>query len=186
MDTNVSNPSVRKGRRGGRPVSPNANSIAAVNNDNSNSNTATAAPTPSPAATPSDADEAKEDQFGVFINKRPLKDYAKTTLEKIEDKSVSLEKPVKVVIAGTLGVGKDGKTIVLKDPKPVHAKGDPVNDPAMEKFVQDAILAVGDAGWFGYLDKFKVKKVVIRTERCEHDRKRAFRSADREHCSVDG
>lgn len=109
-------------------------------------------------------DEAKIDQFGVYINKRPLKDYAKDASEKIESSGVKLENPFKVVIAGTLGVGKDGKTIVLKNPKPVPSQSPQVNDPEMVKLAQDAILAVGDAGWFGYLDKLKAKNIVITVE----------------------
>ena len=167
QNENNSSPSARKGRRGGRPVSPDSSDgVAAGNPKNGNANTASPIPTPTPdsATVVANAEEAKADQNGVFINKRPLKDYAKTALANIDNKTVLLDKPVKVVIAGTLGLGKDGKTIVLKDPIPVRAKTDPVNDPAMEKFVQDAILAVGDAGWFGYLDRFKVKKVVITIE----------------------
>ncbi len=159
------NASARKGRRGGRPVSNDpSDDIAGGNTKNGNSNTSPPLPTPGSATVATDADEAKADQNGVFINKRPLKDYAKTALENIDNKTVVLDKQVKVVITGTLGLGKDGKTIVLKDAKPVRAKTDPINDPAMEKFVQDAILAVGDAGWFGYLDKLKVKNVVITVE----------------------
>jgi hypothetical protein len=109
-------------------------------------------------------DESKVDQFGVYINKRPLKDYAKEAMEKVDSKEVKLENPFKVVIAGTLGVGKDGKTIVLKNPKPVPSQSPSVNDPEMVKLAQDAILAVGDAGWFGYLDKLKAKNVVITVE----------------------
>ena len=109
-------------------------------------------------------EEAKADQFGVFINKRPLKDFGKEAIEKVDKKEVELEKSFKVVIAGTLGVGKDGKTIILKDPKPVPSQSPAVNDPEMVKLAQDAIIAVGDAGWFGYLEKLKAKNIVITVE----------------------
>jgi len=52
----------------------------------------------------------------------------------------------------------------LKNPVPVASTPPVKNDPEMEKFVQDWIIAVGDAGWFGYLDKLKTKKVVISVE----------------------
>lgn len=129
---------------------------------------AAATPSPTPKADPTpvsgDLEEARADRNGVYINKRPLGDYAKTALEKIDSKAVKLDSPVKVVISGTLALGKDGKTIILKNPKPVRSKSDPVNDPAMEKFVQNAILAVGDTGWFGYLDRLQTKNVVITVE----------------------
>jgi hypothetical protein len=148
----------RKGR-GGRikvPSNSNTNTDTVAKND---SNTNTDA---NPTVT-NPEDEAKADQFGIFINKRPLKDYAKGAVEKVDANEVKLDNSFKVVVSGTLGLGKDGKTIVLKNPKPLPTQTAP-NDPAMVKLVQDAILAVGDAGWFGYLDKLKAKNVVITVE----------------------
>jgi len=109
-------------------------------------------------------DEAKEDKFGVFLNKRPMREQAEETIADINANKVKLDASFKVTVAGTLGLAKDGKTVVLKDPKPVVDKASPVNDPEMEKLVQDWILAVGDAGWFGYLDKLKTKRIVITVE----------------------
>lgn len=129
-------------------------------------------PTPDPntqAATDPN-DQAAPDQFGIFINKRPIKDKAKDTVAKVEANEVKLDTTFKVIISGTLGLGKDGKTIILKNPKPVSPGKDIKNDPKMEKLVQDWILAVGDAGWYGYLEKLedimkvKSKKVLITVE----------------------
>lgn len=146
----------RKGR-----LSPDANTSTKPDDQTTaNSNTDTAAP--------NDDDVATEDKYGVYLNKRPLKVKAQETLKDVEAKKVKLDNPFKVTITGTLGLAKDGKTIVLKNPKPVidpNAK----NDPAMQKLVQDWILAVGDAGWFGYLDKFKAKTVVITVEQNDTD-----------------
>jgi hypothetical protein len=114
------------------------------------------------SATP--VEEAKQDAYGVYLNKRPLKDLAKDAITKIDANTVSLDKPFKVSIAGTLGLGTDGKTIVLKNPKIVRSKDDPKNDPELEKLAQNAIIAVGDAGWLGYLDKLRAKTVVITVE----------------------
>ena len=108
-------------------------------------------------------DEAKQNEYGVYLNKRPLKDLAKDALAKLEAKAVTLDKPFKVVIAGTLGLGKDGKTVVLKNPRVVRAKDDPKNDPAIEALAKESIIAVGDAGWFGFLTRLdpKPKSVVV-------------------------
>lgn len=120
-------------------------------------------------------DVATPDQFGIFINKRPIKDKAKDTVAKVEANEVKLDTTFKVVISGTIGLGKDGKTIVLKNPKPVSPGKDIKNDPKMEKLVQDWILAVGDAGWYGYLEgldankKVKDKKVLITVEQNDAD-----------------
>ena len=166
------NPTTALGKNKRRPgMGPLSGSTG---NSNTNANTDPTANAnvnsnnPTVAANP---DEAREDQFGVFINKRPMKDKAKESLEKIEAQSVKIDTPFKVVISATLGLGKDGKTVVLKDPKPVPLNPPYKNDPVMEKFVQDWILAVGDAGWFGYLTRLdpKPKNVVITVEQTDTD-----------------
>jgi hypothetical protein len=154
----------RKGRRGPRRGPLDTGTGADANTNPANTNTNTANPTVA-----ENAEEDKEDQFGVFINKRPLRVEAKESLEEIDAGKVKIDTPFKVVISATLGLGKDGKTIVLKNPKPVPSNPPVKNDPVMEKFVQDWILAVGDAGWFGYLDKLKTKKVIITVEQNESE-----------------
>ena len=139
----------------GKKSNANANKDQTVAATNTNTNTA--------AEPPAAEDVATADKFGVYINKRPMKDKAKETLEDVEAAKVKLDSTFKVTVVGTLGLGKDGKTVVLKNPKPVSDKN-VKNDPAMEKLVQDWILAVGDAGWFGYLDKLKAKELVITIE----------------------
>jgi hypothetical protein len=160
-DSPSTNPT-RKGR--GRIRNRPADGNVAVADANANANT-TANPTVDPNAQNANAapvDEATQDQYGVFINKRPLKDRAKDTIELVDDKKVKLDSIFKVIITGTLGYGKDGKTVVLKNPKPVPVDKNIPNDPAMVKLVQDWIIAVGDAGWLGYLDRLDDKKVKSR------------------------
>lgn len=159
-DTTPSTPISPRKSRGKRG---NANAPATPGNGTAGNN-ANVNPSPSPNT----EDVATADKFGIYINKRPMKDKAKETLADVEAKKVALDKSFKVTVTGTLGVGKDGKTIVLKNPKPILDKN-VKNDPAMEKLVQDWILAVGDAGWFGYLDKFKAKTVIITVEQNETD-----------------
>jgi len=118
---------------------------------------------PSPSPTPTD-DVAVMDKNGVFINKRPIKDFGVATLEKIDQKEISLETPFKVMITGKLGLGKDKNTIKMLNPKLVADKSGAKNDPKMEKLAQDAILAVSDAGWLGYLYQQNVRNVVITLE----------------------
>lgn len=115
-------------------------------------------------------DESKEDKNGVALNKRPLRDKAKETLEDLAAKKIELDKNFKVTVSGTLAFARDGKTIVLKDPKPVPSETNPQNDPLIQDLVQDWILAVGDSGWLGYLEildlgkKPRSKKVIITVE----------------------
>ena len=152
-----------------RPPSPRKNPRNRGNPKGSNTNTnsepgngdQTAAG--DKGAEPATDDVATADKFGVFINKRPMKVKAQETIEDVEAKKVKLDNSFKVTVAATLGLGKDGKTVVLKNPKPIPDKN-VKNDPVMEKLVQDWILAVGDAGWFGYLDKLQAKQIVITVE----------------------
>ena len=134
-------------------------------------------PTPDPNAKAGTEpkDEAKPDQFGIFINKRPIKDKAKETIAQVDANEIKLDTSFKVTVSGTLGLGKDGKTIILKNPQKVAPDPGTKNDPKMEKLVQEWIVAVGDAGWFGYLErlnenkKVKDKKVLITVEQNEAD-----------------
>lgn len=105
-------------------------------------------------------DEAASDKNGVFINKKPMKKFAEDAKKDIDNKQVDLSAPFKVVITASLELGKDGKTVVLKNPKPLEAK----YDPKMVKLAQDAILAVGDSGWFGYLKNLGVKNITFTLE----------------------
>jgi hypothetical protein len=125
---------------------------------------AAADPTPSPAPVDETEDGAQADKLGVFINKRPLRERADETVKKIDSGAVDLTKAFKATVAGTLGPAKNGKTIVLKDPKPVPTDPRAPNDPAMEKLAQDWIVSVGDAGWFGHLYTLKVRKVIVTIE----------------------
>src|SRR5215203_260964 len=160
-------PGNRKGRRGGKvsDATVAANSNSATGNPSANTNAGN-------TAAAQNQDETKEDAWGVSINKRPLRLEATESLEKLEAKKVNLETPFKVVITASVGVAKDGKTVVLKNAKPVVA-GQPVkNDPEMEKFVQDWILAVGDAGWFGHITRLadpKPKTLIITVEQNNTD-----------------
>ncbi|MEJ7847947.1 MAG: hypothetical protein WKF92_07675 [Pyrinomonadaceae bacterium] len=165
-EDNTPTVAVRKpGKRGSKRSNGSATTNPTV--DETEDTTAKNNPTANPVPDPQNPDESKTDQFGVTINQRPTKDFGKQALEKIEKGTVKLDSPFKVVIEGTLSTGKDGKTIVLKNPKPIRTKTNVPSDPNMEKLAQEAVLAVGDAGWFGYLDKLKSKKVVISIEQNE-------------------
>lgn len=124
-----------------------------------------------PKVTPENGteDESKADKFGIFINKRPLREKAQETIADVEAKKVTLDRSFKVVITGTIGLSDDKKTIILKNPKPVLDKNSAPNDPAMEELVQEWIIAVGDAGWLGYLDKLKAKQLVISVEQNDQE-----------------
>lgn len=103
---------------------------------------------------------AKMDKYGVYIDQRPLNRMAKI----IADAGGVLSKPFRVAIGGTLGRDQDGKTVVLKKPNVVRSPDDPPNEPDVEKIVQDSIIAFGESGWLGYVEKMNAKEVVITVE----------------------
>lgn len=120
-------------------------------------------PTPDPVVTPTPsttvAEKCSLDKNGICLNKRPLKDFAEAKLKEIKENKVNLDAPVTIIMSADLGKGGvDGDTTILVNPKLVQRK----QDPAMQKMVREGILAVGDSGWFGYLNIFPdVKNVTI-------------------------
>ncbi len=104
------------------------------------------------------------DRNGVYINIRPTRDFLTDARQKLEANEISLDLEFKVAIAASLGLGKDSKTIILLHPKVVQDQMGLNNDPMMEKLALDAILAVGDSGWFGFLYQSDVRNVVITLE----------------------
>jgi hypothetical protein len=119
-------------------------------------------PKPEPVVTPTPSTDVAvkcdPDINGICLNKRPLKDFAAAKLNDIKSNKVNLDAQVTIVMSAELGKGGiDKNTTVLVNPKVIEHR----YDPAMQKMVQDGILAVGDSGWFGYLELFGVKKVLI-------------------------
>ena len=160
LGSSSDNPTIAKNRRrGGKPL---GGSNANVNVDPNAENANTADPTTPNPTVAENAGEAKEDDNGIFINKRPLKDKSNETLAQMDAGKVKLDKPFRVVISGTLGLAKDGKTVILKNPKAEPADKNFPADPALTKLAQEWVVAVGDAGWYGYLGVLDEKKGVGR------------------------
>ena len=136
----------------GIPNSANVNPIANANID----------PTKNPMDDSKDV--AKADKNGIYLNKQPLTKFAER-VKPVND-VIRPDAIFKVVISGDLAPGKDknGKetnTIVLRNPKPIETVAGTKASAEMAKLAQDGILAVGDSGWFGYLNTLGVKKVII-------------------------
>jgi hypothetical protein len=148
-------PGNRKGRRGGK-VS-DSNTVADANSNTNTSGSNTSNPTVAESK-----DEASADKNGIFINKRPLKDKTTETLAQVDAGNVKLDKSFKVVITGTLGLAEDGKTVVLKNPKSTPVDKNFPADPALTKLAEQWVVAVGDAGWYGYFGVMDDKKGVGR------------------------
>ncbi|HKP67693.1 MAG TPA: hypothetical protein VJV05_00315 [Pyrinomonadaceae bacterium] len=148
-------PNTFKGRKG-RNQRPFGGTTA---NTNTNTNPTTDAN--ANLNNPTVADDAcKEDQNQICLNKRPLADKTTDTLAQVNAGKVSLDKPFRVMITGTLALAKDGKTVVLKDPKAEPIDKNFPADAALTKLAQEWVVAVGDAGWYGYLGIMDAKKGV--------------------------
>ncbi len=149
------NPTISKNSPKTLPnLTPDNPTEATVKNPNSNKNV-----TPKPSPTPVNDDVAQQDDNGIFKNKKPLTDFADKAKEDV--KNIKLDAPFAVTVTADLDYGKDGKTVILKNPKSVKTDSPATNDPAMAKLAQEAILAVGDSGWLGYLKILGVKKVTF-------------------------
>lgn len=107
-------------------------------------------------------DKAEQDKQGVFINRRPMRDFADSTVDQIQSGKINLEAPFRVVVSGKL-VAKN-KSIVLADAKIVPVTQPENSDPTMVKLAQEGILAMSDAGWFAYLKYLDAKNIVITVE----------------------
>jgi hypothetical protein len=99
-----------------------------------------------------------EDQNGIYVNKRPLKDWSKKFAEVVSSKNVDLNSPFAISISAILGLAKDGKTIILEHPKLLSSIQPKGSDPVLVKLVEDAVMSAGDSGWFGYFNGLNREK----------------------------
>ena len=152
-NSTVANGVNRKGRRGGR-LSQSGNLDDTSNTAVSNTNTNTGNPTVA------EKEEGTADQNGIYLNKKPLTDKTTDTLAQVDAGKVKLDSTFRVVITGTLGLAKDGKTVILKDPKVEPLDKNFPADVALTKLAQEWVVAVGDSGWYGYLGFMDEKKGV--------------------------
>ena len=96
---------------------------------------------------------------GIVINKKPLKDFAANTKVKFEKKEVDLSKNFSVVAVGVLT--KDGKLDVSEDKKTKQPKSRFIKTEGDEKMIEiakQALEAIGDSGWLGYLQAQGIDK----------------------------
>lgn len=96
----------------------------------------------------------------VVINKKPMQDLAAGVKTKIENKEVDLTQNFKVVAEGVLT--KDGKLDTTPDKKTKQPKSRITikeGNPEMVLIVEQAIAAIGDSGWLGYLRQYDIDKI---------------------------
>jgi len=114
-------------------------------------------------------DETKADESEkveeVKINKKVMMDFGNNVKAKMDNEKVDINKPFKVVIEGILT--KDGKldtSIDKKTKKPKSGFTLSEGDPQMVEVAREALEAVGDSGWLGYLRNLGAEKVKITFE----------------------
>lgn len=143
-----SNPTIRKGRRDGRvkPPVPDEDDTADKQDEDKKGET--------PKVEPTDPVTA------VTINREPMKKFGKETAEKVDKKEVDLSSNFKVVAQATLTA--DGKLDTTIDKKTKQKKSRILQSEGDEKMiavVTEAIAAIGDSGWLGYLKAQGIDKL---------------------------
>ncbi len=96
----------------------------------------------------------------VVINKKPMKDFASVVKTKFDKKEVDLSQNFKVVAEGVLT--KDGKLDITTDKKTKQPKSRILlkeGNAEMIAVAEQAIAAIGDSGWLGYLRNQGVEKI---------------------------
>lgn len=141
-----SNPTTRKNRR--KPAKPTPDEDDTADNEGKDKKE------DDPKVNPTDP------VTEVTINREPMKKFGKETAEKVDKKEVDLSSNFKVVAQATLTA--DGKLDTTIDKKTkqkksriLHAEG----DEKMIAVVTDAIAAIGDSGWLGYLKTQGIEKL---------------------------
>jgi hypothetical protein len=98
----------------------------------------------------------------VKINKKVMTDYANMVKAKMDKQEVDISKEFKVVVVGALT--KEGKLDTSIDKKTKQPKSQftvAEGDPQMVEVAKEALEAVGDSGWLGYLRNYGAENVRI-------------------------
>ncbi len=106
----------------------------------------------------------------VTINREAMKSFGKGVAEKLDKKEVDLNKNFKVTAVAVLT--DDGKFDVTIDPKTKLQRSRVLTgegDPAMVKVVTEAIAAIGDSGWLGYLTNEGIKTITFTFEQNDQE-----------------
>ena len=101
----------------------------------------------------------------IQINKEPINEFAQYLIAKIENEKTDLTQPFKVVLEGTLirKTGNDGDIVVLDTGKSrwIALPNEETGDPQVGEIAKNAIVAISDSGFFGYLYNLEVKDFKI-------------------------
>ena len=98
----------------------------------------------------------------VKINKKVMQDFGNEVYKLVKDTKLDTNQPFKVVVEGV--ITKDGKFDRTIDKKTNKAKSGITlaeGDPQMVEVGKQALEAIGDSGWLGYLRNFGADNVKI-------------------------
>jgi len=133
---------------------PPSNTEPGAEGDPNENHAAEVKPTPLPTAEPTDPVQA------VVINREPLKKYGRAMAQRIESHEVDINAPFKVEAEAVLT--SDGHMDTSIDPKTKQKRSritSGLGDEKLVKAASEAIAAVGDSGWLGYLSSQKIEKI---------------------------
>jgi len=96
----------------------------------------------------------------VEVNRKVMKDFGSVVRTKVEKKEVDLTQNFRVVAEGVLT--KEGKLDITEDKKTKLPKSRVLikeGNPEMVAVAEQAIAAIGDSGWLGYLRGQGIEKI---------------------------
>lgn len=113
-----------------------------------------------PKITPTPTPDKNEKVAEVEINKEPMKKFASDVKVKFEKKEIDLSQNFTVVADGVLT--REGKLDTTIDRKTKQPKSRILKSEGNEQMVEiakQAIAAIGDSGWLGYLRNQGIEKI---------------------------
>ncbi len=135
-------------------TNPTINQNSPTTLDNLGVNNPTTSNTDPKTKTPAD-DKVSE----IVINKKPMQDFAVVVRTKYDKKEVDLTQNFKVVAVGFLTKAGNLDTTLDKNKLPKSRVTIKEGNPEMILIAEQAIAAIGDSGWLGYLRNQGVEKI---------------------------
>ncbi|MFL6373567.1 MAG: hypothetical protein ACJ73D_02760 [Pyrinomonadaceae bacterium] len=88
------------------------------------------------------------------INEQPLRDFSKQVKDQIDNKQVDVTKPFSLEMAAVI---RDDGRLDKNASKFTSESG----DPKMVQVAKDAIMAMGESGYFGYLQQAGISQATL-------------------------
>jgi len=91
---------------------------------------------------------------GLQVNEQPLRDFAKVTQSRIDSKQLDIKKPFSLAMAAV--ITEDGR--LDKNASRFTSQS---GDPKMVETAKEAVMALGETGYFGYLKQLGINSALL-------------------------